>query len=244
MTVEILYLAWNRLDFTRASFTLLLAHTDWTLVDRLVVYDDGSTDGTREWLRAAIEDADGPALVEFRKTKLRSPVAIMCDYLEKTDADVFAKIDSDIALPPGPAGQRSWLPAALEVIERSPDLDLLGLAAGWTGNGADGYAVGRGWQRSSHIGGVGLMRTDVFRRYPDLWANGRYGLTEWQHRHPGIGRGWITPDLPVVQLDLIPEEPWRSLAEMYVARKWARPWPPYAAESAGWWAWLDAAVAA
>jgi hypothetical protein len=54
MRVDLLYLAFNRLAFTRLTFETLLANTDWNLVDRLLVYDDGSEDGTRAYLDAAI----------------------------------------------------------------------------------------------------------------------------------------------------------------------------------------------
>ncbi len=234
MSVEVLYLAWNRLAFTQVSFGLLLEHTDWTLVDKLVVYDDGSKDGTAEWL----EDAVQQSVVDdydFRPTKLGSPVEVMIDYLARTDCEVFAKIDSDIAVPSG------WLQESMSVMDRHPNLDLLGLAAGWTGRSSRGDSM-LDYIPASNIGGVGLFRTSAFRRHPDLWSHGRQGFTQWQHRH-NPPRGWITPDLPVVQLDLIPEEPWRTLADMYVAKGWARPWPPYDAANAAWWEWIPAPVA-
>ncbi len=234
MRVEILYLAFNRLAFTQVSFGLLLEHTDWSLVDKLVVYDDGSKDGTAEWLEDAVKQS-AVEEIEFWQTKLGSPVEVMIDYLGRTDCDVFAKIDSDIAVPDG------WLAPALGVMERER-IDLLGLAAGWTGTPADALdilapASSFAFIPASNIGGVGLFRTSAFRRHPDLWSHGRFGLTEWQHRH-NPPRGWITPDLPVVQLDLIPEEPWRTLADYYVAKGWARAWPPYDQASSGWWSWI------
>lgn len=222
MTVDVLYLAWNRLAFTRVSFALLLENTDWCLVDRLIVYDDGSTDGTLNYLRAAAEQV--PALVEVRRRELRSPVATMLDYLADP-ADVFAKIDSDIALP------RGWLGSALDVLDFSPELDLLGLAAGWLGvpSGDPGYVA------CSHIGGVGVMRSRPFKLWPTLTPSGRFGFTEWQQENP-VRPGWITPDVNAVQLDLIPDEPWADLSRRYVVRGWSRKWPPYDLGSRGWWA--------
>ena len=238
MTVDVLYLARNRLEFTQTTFRLLLANTDWAHVDRLVVYDDGSTDGTRAWLDGAVA-ADAPDGTVYRRTNFRSPVAVMLHYLDHHPADVFAKVDNDIALPPG------WLTPALDVMRRSTSLDLLGLAAGWTGVPAhDGIEAHEyGWKACSHIGGVGMMRTEAFRRHPDLVGKGRIGFTAWQERHD-VRRGWITPDIPATQLDLIPAEPWRSLAAYYVAKNWARPWPPYADESSAWWDWIPAPVTA
>ncbi len=226
MKVDVLYLAYNRLAFTRTSFGMLIANTDWSLVDRLVVYDDGSTDGTLGYLRGAIEQV--PGRVELRRKALRSPVAVMLDYLDDTDADVFAKIDNDIALP------HDWLAPAIGVLEDSPTLDLLGLAAGWLGR-PRGNQAEWGYVPASHIGGVGLMRTSAFRRFRPLEPNGRFGFTEWQHE-TAVRSGWIDPDINAVQLDLIPDEPWADLARRYVVRNWSRKWPPYDQASRSWWA--------
>lgn len=233
MSLEILYLAWNRRRMTETSFRLLHANTDWTLVDRLIVYDDGSEDGTAEWLAQAGRQIHVPAF-EFRPITFRSPAATMNDYLATTDADLFVKIDNDIAVPP------DWLPAMLGVMARNPWLELLGMEAARGGPfydpefPLDGY----GYEAGSHIGGVGLMRVDAFHKRPPLMARGRFGFTEWQHRHEPE-RGWITPDLPVVQLDLIPEEPWASLAQAYVAKGWARSWPAYDPLRPYWWDWIS-----
>ncbi len=231
MSVEILYLAFNRLAFTQVSFNLLLEHTDWSLVDRLVVYDDGSKDGTAEWLEDALEQSIVDNY-DFRRTKHGSPVEVMIDYLARTDCDVFAKIDSDIAVPDG------WLNVALPVMERRFELGALGLAAGWTGVKFGEPSI----QSCSHIGGVGLIRPSHIGS--DLWSHGRYGWTEYQHRTQGFLSAWLTPDLPVVQIDLIPEEPWRTLADMYVGKGWARAWPPYDPANHEWWDWIPAPVTA
>jgi glycosyltransferase involved in cell wall biosynthesis len=233
VTVEILYCAWNRLALTEVSFDLLRRNTDWSLVDRLVIYDDGSEDGTFEYLDGEHSTA-GPDYVELRRSRFRSPPTTMNDYLATTEADVFAKIDSDIAVPPG------WLPAMLGVMERNPWLELLGMEAARTGPWVDGEIPPDAYryEAATHIGGVGLMRPRAFHSRPPLMSRGRFGFTEWQHQHDP-DRGWITPDLPVVQLDLIPEEPWVSLAEYYVAKGWARRWDPYDSLRPEWWRWLD-----
>jgi glycosyltransferase involved in cell wall biosynthesis len=234
-TVDILYLAFNRLRYTQASFGLLLANTDWSLVRRLVVYDDGSTDGTREWLQEWMTD-DGMDQLggviacltarDLRLTEYHSPVAIMADYLNRDPADIFAKVDNDIAMPPG------WLPTALRCMVENPELELLGLAAGWAER-KDGPL---GYQRASHIGGVGLMRSHAFTSRPPLEPDGRQGFTNWQHKYEPV-RGWLAPDVLAVQLDLVPEEPWKTLAARYVRKGWQRYWPPM--DDPRLWAWLN-----
>jgi glycosyltransferase involved in cell wall biosynthesis len=235
MQVEILYCAWNRLEFTRASFELLSRNTDWSKVTRLVVYDDGSEDGTLEFLTEAGIDLPVPAY-EVRHGGWHSTGTTMNDFVALTEAERFVKIDNDIAMPPG------WLNILLDVAARNPDTELLGMEAGWTGpyrsrQPSRHYTV----IPAEHIGGIGLMQTQAFiRRRPipaSLGKNGRAGFTIWQHRC-GPTAGWIAPDLAVVQLDRIPEEPWETLSARYVEEGWARAWEPYRDDMRLWWKWL------
>lgn len=118
------------------------------------------------------------------------------------------------------------------------------MEAGWTG-APQGILPTREYTATSarHIGGVGLMRIKAFtwrRPVPlALGKNGRAGFTIWQHRH-NVRAAWVTPDLPVVQLDRIPDEPWASLSAHYVEQGWARSWEPYTDDMRAWWEWIPA----
>lgn len=227
MNCEILYLAYNRRAYTEASFRLLHENTDWRMVSRLIVYDDGSEDGTAEHLQEAGLLIGVPAF-EFRRQRFGSPPALMNDYLATTEADVFVKIDNDILMPP------NWIESALSVLERHPELELLGLNGGMTGvPDRPEHAVLCGYDPCSHIGGVGAMRVSAFTNRPPIMARGRHGFTQWQEKHEPV-RGWITPGLAVAEFDRIPAEPWRSLAKEYVARGWAREWGEYS-HLHPWW---------
>lgn len=218
--LDVLYLAYNRVEFTRVTFQLLLANTDWSLVRGLRVYDDGSTDGTYKYLADAVGMCPVPA--RLTRPGFGSPVTTMKHYLNKGNpAEAFVKVDNDIAVPPG------WLNNMLDVFDQDPSLDLLGMEAGQTwlpGRNGRKFDGVYGWTSCSHIGGVGVMRTAAFHDRPRLRANGRYGFTEWQHEQEPV-RGWITPDLLVPQLDRIPEEPWLSLSKSYREAGWQRTWP-------------------
>lgn len=243
MGIDVLFLAWNRLEFTRFTFGQLLANTDWDLVDRLVVYDDGSEDGTTALLYEMIHAC--PATYELRETPNVGPVEIMNRYVETSDADFFFKTDNDIVLPPG------YLPAMLGVLALNPQIDALGCEAGrtlypalaedgWASVGAQGTVYG--YEPGSHIGGIGLIRTEALGRRPRLNANGeggRYGWTEFQSQW-NLERGWIQPDIPVCSLDQVPFDPWQRYALQYQKRGWSRNtmWPQYHARwMARYWAW-------
>jgi len=229
---DLLYLAFNRREFTEITFGWLLENTSWDLVDRLIVYDDGSHDGTREWLRDNIRAC--PQEHYLRETRLMSPVAVMNDYVDRSDAEWFCKVDSDICLPAG------WLEAMTSVFDNH-DLELLGMEAGMSGKPDDDWdGIYRVNTDCSHIGGVGMMRPSCVRRYPRPVANGRYGWTESQHKFKRKS-AWICPDLRMASLDKIPVEPFVSLTEKYEGQgnNIQRHWEPYPKEMADYhWGWF------
>jgi glycosyltransferase involved in cell wall biosynthesis len=244
--IDVLYLTWNRREFTRFSLQKLLNNTDWSLVDRLIVHDDGSDrdEGTVALVNDMLHDQKPKVevIVKARPWDVRfgSPPAVMNWYVENYgDSERFAKIDSDIVVPPG------WLEALLSVVKKNPHVELLGMEAGRMGppghNGApwdwDRPNNGYDFEKGQHIGGVGLMKTESFRIRPKLIeGEGRFGFTEWQHEYKPV-RGWITPDLLVSELSRIPFEPWVSLTSQYVERDWEREWPKYHERWDYWWSW-------
>jgi hypothetical protein len=229
--VDCLYLAWNRLEFTRESFTALVANTEWRFVHELFVYDDGSEDGTGEWLERAV--AAIPVPTRFVRTRFGSPVTAMNQFVAEASAPILAKCDNDAMFPPG------WLTASLRVLDQYPGLDLLGIEAMYPHD--DDPTVPRAYRPAEFISGLGLYRSRVFARGRPAAFNKYFGLEEWQMAQgPGLIRGWIYPALPVFLLDRFPFDPWRSYSDSYVQRGWQRPWPKYDRASILWrWRWPD-----
>ena len=116
--VDLFYLASNRLEFTRETFTALLQNTDWEFVRELVVNDNHSVDGTREWLEQAVREC--PVSIRYVKANHISPVAAMIHFIEAAQAPILAKADNDTMLPPG------WLRQSLQVMDKHPELALSG----------------------------------------------------------------------------------------------------------------------
>jgi hypothetical protein len=176
-----------------------------------------------------------PVTVAVSTFPFGGPVAAMNRYLNLPDgakrAPIFAKVDNDLLVPPG------WLGTMLGVLDRNPELGILGMAAGWTGEPEDWDGV-HTWTPASHIGGVGLIRRAIFdgRARPEP-ARVRFGWTEWQGANEDVQRGWVTPPIDAIQLDLLPFEPWASLTAEYVAKGWQRKWPPYQKISTALWEW-------
>jgi GT2 family glycosyltransferase len=217
-SVDLMYLAWNRFEFTRRTFRTLLDNTDWEFVHELFVYDDGSTDGTREWLQT--ESRNCPAAVRWFGNRFGSPVTAMRHFIEHATAPMLAKTDNDAMLPSG------WLQQSLGVFDRHPELHLLGIEAMYP-HEAD-PACQRTYEPAKFISGLGLYRRAAFARSRPREIRKWFGLEEWQVAQGlGLRRGWIRPALPVFLLDRLPLEPWRGFSDRYIAQGWQRRWPKY-----------------
>lgn len=225
--MEILYLAHNRLEFTKASLAALFENTNWDFVDRLIVYDDASVDGTRGYLQSISYPIDNAELI---CGTFGGPVEVTNHFLSRrdpTDDHVFCKLDSDVMLPPG------WLDQSLRVMRQNPELHLLGIEAF---NPVATGCTERSYTQARHIGGIGLMRSGAFVTLPR--PHGRFGFTAWQeHTDPRPNCGWINPSLPVFLLDWLPREPWRSLSDEYIAQGWQRRWDKYQESRSELWKW-------
>lgn len=224
--IDLLFLAHNRLRFTQEALAALEANTNWSKVARLLIYDDGSNDGTREFL----QDRSYVFRPEFRFGLWGSPVSVMNHYLcasSPHEERLFGKIDSDTMVPYG------WLDECLSVMNEYRELKLLGIEAFC--RIAAQVSRGRGYQPARHIGGIGIMRSDAFVTLPRPY--GRFGFTAWQEQTPKAQKGWINPSLPVFLLDRLPREPWRALSKEYIAKGWQRAWSPYDETMRDLWSW-------
>jgi len=221
--VDLLYLAWQREAFTRESLRQLYSNTDWSKVSKLYIYTDAGSKPGDEELRLF------PSL-EIVTGKFGSPVAITNDYLNRSAADIFVKLDNDVICPPG------WLEEGLRLMKENPYVDLLGIEA----HLRPPVERPRGITLTGHIGGIGFMRRRVFENSRPEMIGTRYGFSEWQAEHLEVVKAWIDPPLPLFLLDHLPFEPWNSLSAEYRQKGWQRDppqWGDYGAEWSGLWEW-------
>jgi hypothetical protein len=229
--VDILFLAHKRPEFTRESLKALLEDT-W----------GGNHEARRTSHIFVMTDRDietqysVPPLNGVDCQRYGGPVACLNAFLKSSSEDAdgrkrppeathefIAKIDNDTIVPPG------WLPAALDIMRRYPNVDLLGIEP-WTPDRKlfprwveplspepENHWKFQPWP-TSHIGGIGLFRRSAFERFGRPVPNsndGRFGFTEWQWQHPRMVKAFIQPPLPVFLLDHLPFEPWVSLSRKY-----------------------------
>ncbi len=221
-----MFLAHNRLAYVKASLAALVENTDWSLVHRLWLVDDNSTDGTADYLLAC-KGAIGYR-ASFLPGEYGGPVAAMNAVLDRTKADILGKVDSDLVLPPG------WLGTMLDVMQADARLDALGTEPGFAHPVQPDY-VKRGYKPAAHVGGQGLFRTRAFAKQRPTQTGTFFGLTHFQRRY--MTCGWVDPSIASFNLDHLPFEPWRSLAAEYVTKGWSRTWTTYAPAMSEYWSW-------
>src|SRR5580698_7655200 len=111
MKVDILFLAKNRREYTEEALRNLERNTDWSLVNRLCIWEDVKSDTNLLKSEPTVRLSHRvPWAVQ--QNDLGSPVAIMNDYLQASAcfppvSPWFAKIDNDTIVPPG------WLDACI-----------------------------------------------------------------------------------------------------------------------------------
>lgn len=228
--IDLLFTTWNRYAFTVQALAALARNTNWDLVRRVYLHDDGSSDGTQRLLEREVFQKAVPAHVEFVVSldgKGEGPVAAMNWYLDQEGgANLFAKVDNDIIVPPG------WLDSLVGVMARHPELMLLGAEPRFGPPAFGAVHVRHGYVNALHIGGVGLMRREAFDVERPIPAQGRLGFTSYQERH-AIKAGFVAPDLRLFWLDRYPFEPFASLSDAYTQEGWQRDWGRYPVDEPG-----------
>ncbi len=226
--IDILFLSHNRYGYTEKALRCLRQNTNWSRVGKVCFWDDQSTDGTLELVRDKASIIGLAARHEVQSHEFGGSVAPLRRFIRESNAQYLVKLDCDTCVPP------LWLDRCMDVMDRNPDIGLLGLEP------ALGYSMDplmrRGWKESTlgHVGGIGVFRRRVFETndpelldLPVQHQNKYSGWTEWQQQHPQVTKAWLDPGLPVVLLDRIPDGGFREMGKQYVIEGWQRDWSWY-----------------
>ena len=116
--IELAFVTWNRLEYTRLALSRLLSDPDEEF--RLSIWDNGSTDGTRDYLR---DEVDDPRVhdITFSDENVGQIVAVNTIW-SSSQADLLGKVDNDCLQT---SGWTRTLAAAHH------DIDRLGVVACW-----------------------------------------------------------------------------------------------------------------
>lgn len=95
--IEIVFLTFNRLELNKISLPALL-DSDPDIDYKVCIYDNGSTDGTVEWLKTL----DHPKIKEINFNSTNEGIAPITNrFWKKTKATYIGKVDNDLIVPSG-----------------------------------------------------------------------------------------------------------------------------------------------
>lgn len=116
--IEIAFVTWNRLDYTRLALGRLLADPSDDF--RVSIWDNASTDGTREYLEQEVSD---PRVHDITLSETNvGQVAALNTIWSNSRADLLGKVDNDCLLPVG------W---TATLARAHHDIPRLGVVACW-----------------------------------------------------------------------------------------------------------------
>lgn len=120
--IEIALLTYNRLEWVQTCLSSIIAFTDYPY--RLIIFDNGSTDGTLEYLRLLKEKGFIYELIESKvNLGIAEPKNIILKKLEWT-SDYFVLTDSDIVFP---FTSPSWINQQVALLNKYPQLGFCAL---------------------------------------------------------------------------------------------------------------------
>lgn len=118
MSIDLILLTYNRLEYTKLTLGTILA--DPTEEFSLTIWDNGSTDGTVDYLKGSVRD---PRIREIVYSPTNVGQLAACNTVfSKSKADLLGKLDNDCLLTPG------WT-RPLSAAHR--DIPKLGVVACW-----------------------------------------------------------------------------------------------------------------
>ena len=239
----------DKLAFTRMSLEVLLEHTDGESCEVIVV-DNGSTDGTRDYLR---ELAGLNPNVHLVLNPDNAGFARACNQgLAVARGEVIVLLNNDALVPP------AWLPRLRRAVAE-PDIGLAGPVTNRIGNEAEVEVAYETWgeflkaaetraaEHDGQLADIGTvtmfcmaMRRDVLERIGPLDQRFEIGLLEdddysLRTREAGL-RTVCLHDVLVHHFgetsfgDLVPSGDYGRILEANKKRfeeKWGRPWQPY-----------------
>lgn len=115
MTIDLVFIAYNRLDYTKLALTSVLA--DRTEEFSLTIWDNGSVDGTRDYLSSVDDARISRKVFAQENVGLRGAVN---DLFTKSSADLVGIIPNDFLVTPG------WTRPLAQAHTDVPELGMVG----------------------------------------------------------------------------------------------------------------------
>ncbi len=115
MTIDLIFISFNRLEYTKLALASVLA--DPTEQFSLTIWDNASTDGTRDYLRNEVRDPRIKDVVLSRENV--GQIAALNEVWGSSKADLVGKLDNDCIVTPG------WTRTLGQAHEDIPELGVI-----------------------------------------------------------------------------------------------------------------------
>jgi glycosyltransferase involved in cell wall biosynthesis len=195
MNISIVMITHNRLDYTKKAIARLLEDSSEEF--ELYLWDNASTDGTREYLKDGLQD---PRIVEIVLNQENvGPMGALNYAWSKTKAELVGKVDNDCLVTPG------WTRV---LAKAHKDIENLGAIACWHYplEDFDEKAARKAGKiqtfgshqilRSPFVCGTGfMMKRKTFEKYGS-WRIGPNVATTYYYKKMALGgliNGWYFP---------------------------------------------------
>ncbi len=174
MTVDLVFITYDRLEYTRLALASVLADpSDF----RLTIWDNASTDGTRDYLRNEVSDSRIADIVLSAENV--GQIEAVNRVWSASRADLVGKLDNDCLMSPG------WTET---LAQAHADIDQLGVVACWHFYPEDfdeprarhkiqDFGSHRIFRHPSTCGTGLLIKTDTYRKMGPM--TGRFTTAYW-----------------------------------------------------------------
>ena len=171
----LIYPCHNRIEYTKMTLPMVVQEIrkDSDLVEKLIIFDDVSDDGTSEYVQDLVER--NPSLpIEYIRKKIGNSTYQINHTYKNTDSKYLIKVDNDILIPFDYVKTLVWL------MEKHNDIGFLMMPE------VSCFPFIKPKEElsitdRSFIGGVGIFRKIIFDSQGDISSNKRYfGFTDYQ----------------------------------------------------------------
>lgn len=207
--ISIFIPTYNRLAYTKFCINTLLKSLSENYKNRnnikIVIIDDGSTDGTHQYLKQIHGAYHSYDVITALYQDHKGLAARTNEFWEYSKADILIKIDNDIEV------RGNWLENMINPLLKFPEL---GISGGWilTLNPEDiyknfnnpFYVIGDiGYKEVSFVGGIYAIKREVIEKNGYLQDDsGIWGWTGYQQKLKGFKIGYALPPAETLNMEI------------------------------------------
>jgi glycosyltransferase involved in cell wall biosynthesis len=207
--IPVLMITWNRLEYTKQALPALI-ESEGVLP---VIIDNGSTDGTVEWLRGLTYETDKRPMLLFNSEN-KGIAGAMNQFLNLpviSSHVILGKVDNDTIVPRDWAMKLKPCLNQCHIVQAKHHIIAATNKKGW-----DGFVKGKvhknGLIYNAYVGGSGILflRSRVDRIPETEWKLG--GWIKFQMSRPELSKAFC----PDVEIKLLDEHGYTDYPQYYI----------------------------